>query len=536
MATIIPPPSKRQRTAIAQKAREQQDVDIIPKDLGSVRVYFTDRATGLETKTVLIPVADGTRKNLELLANTLRGNVRVPRRRSIEIVSILNHEKDATERVPYQLTYDTGSQIINIDKGIYQALAQGGGPQTTEPKIGIQYDPQAIFRVRAVSRCSSAIPGHGEPILTTSFASASSSRLVTGSSDKTARIFDTDTGTPLHTLKGHTDSVLVVSWSPDDTMIATGSMDNTVRLWDPKTGQALGKHLKGHTKWVRSLAWEPYHLRQSSSSRLASSSKDTTIRIWDTGAQNILYTLSGHTKSVSCVRWGGTGIIYTSSDDTTIKLWNSNNGSLITTLTAHAHWVNHLALSTGFVLRTGYHDHTGTTPTTDEEKLAKAKRRFEASATVNGKITESFVSASDDHTMYLWLPSTTESTTTYKSPIRLLGHQQTVIHVAFSPQAHVIASASFDKSIKLWSATTGQFIGNLRGHVDKVYMIGWSPDSRWLVSGSKDTTVKIWDVNSHRLKEDLPGHRDEVYGVDWSPDGGGVASGGKDKQVRVWKH
>lgn len=79
MATILPPPSKRQRTNVAEKSRTQQDVDTIPGDLGSVRVQFFDQSTGKPTGApVAIPVADATVKNLELLLNTLQGNVRVP--------------------------------------------------------------------------------------------------------------------------------------------------------------------------------------------------------------------------------------------------------------------------------------------------------------------------------------------------------------------------------------------------------------------------------------------------------------------------
>ncbi|KAL8734429.1 MAG: hypothetical protein Q9181_003209 [Wetmoreana brouardii] len=514
MATVLPPPSKRQRVAIAEKAREQQDLDTIPSDLGSVRVHFFDQSTGKPTGApVAIPVADATVKNLELLLNTLQGN-------------------DATERVPYRFTFGADGQVTDIVNDIYRTLLKPG-LRTTEDTITLQYTPQAVFRVRAVSRCSASIPGHGEAILATSFASSSSSRLLTGSGDNTVRIFDTDTGTPLHTLKGHTSWVLVASWSPDDSTIATGSMDNTVRLWDPSTGQPLGQPLKGHTKWVNSLAWEPYHLRQQNSTiRLASSSKDATVRIWDTVSKRIDLVLSGHKSSVSCVRWGGTGTIYTASHDKTIKLWDSTKGTLISTLSSHAHWVNHLALSTELVLRTAYHDHTGTIPSSPAERFAKAKERFKKSATVDGKIVERLVTASDDFTIYLWSPLTNSN----KPLARLLGHQKPINHVTFSPDGSLIASSSFDNHIKLWDARDGKFLHTLRGHVGAVYMSCFSPDSRLLVSCSKDTTLKVWDVRTGKLREDLPGHRDEVFCVDWSPDGRGVGRGGKDKAVRVWRH
>jgi ribosome assembly protein 4 len=76
MATVLPPPSKRQKREIAEKAREQQEIDSIPRDLGSVRVQFVDQATGKPTgPAVAVPVADASVKNLETLLNTLQGNV-----------------------------------------------------------------------------------------------------------------------------------------------------------------------------------------------------------------------------------------------------------------------------------------------------------------------------------------------------------------------------------------------------------------------------------------------------------------------------
>ena len=320
--------------------------------------------------------------------------------------------------------------------------------------------------------------------------------------------------------------------------------------------------MKGHSKWVSSLAWEPYHLQEPGKPRVASASKDATIRIWDVISRRIEMVLSGHKGSVSCVRWGGTGLIYTSSHDKTVKVWNASNGTLAHTLTSHAHWVNHLALSTDFVLRTAYHDHTGDIPSSESEKWKKAKQRFDKAATVNNTIVERLVTASDDFTMYLWEPSTST-----KPVARLLGHQKQVNHVTFSPDGLFIASAGFDNHVKLWNARDGKcvypfpilphasrliptlksliityinpyyrFISTLRGHVAPVYQTCFSPDSRLLVSGSKDTTLKVWELRTGKLAMDLPGHKDEVYAVDWSPDGQKVGSGGRDRAVRIWRH
>lgn len=469
----------------------------------------------------------------------------------------LTFGQNGAERVPYRFFFrhetpgrDEPFSVIDIDTDLYSSILKPG-LKTTEDNIILQYAPQAVFRVRPVSRCSASISGHTEAILATSFSPESSSTMATGSGDNTARIWDCDTGTPLHTLTGHIGWVLVVSFSPDGRILATGSMDNTVRLWDPKTGESLGgpTALKGHAKWITALAWEPYHKQKPGRPRLASASKDSTIRVWDVPLKRVETTLSGHKGSVTCVKWGGLNRLYTSSQDKTIKIWNTRTWTCLATLSAHAHWVNHLALSTDFALRTAFHDHTGRVPETVESKIAKAKERFEKHATVDGVVVERLVSASDDNTIFLWSPTTAmttspapETTTTAttglpsaKPVARLLGHQKQVNHVTFSPDGTYIASASFDNHVKLWAARDGKFLATLRGHVAPVYQCWFSADSRLLVSCSKDTTVKVWDVRRATLATDLPGHLDEVYAVDWSPDGKAVASGGRDRQVKLWK-
>jgi len=245
--------------------------------------------------------------------------------------------------------------------------------------------------------------------------------------------------------------------------------------------------------------------------------------------------LTGHKGCVSCVRWGGAGYIYTSSHDKTIKVWSGEDGRLLHTLAAHAHWVNHLALSTDFALRTAYYDHTGKkgVPESEEQRRQKARECFESAAGIKSKskaIAERLVSVSDDCTIYLWSPSTTN-----KPLQRLHGHQKQVNHIVFSPDGLLLASAGFDNLIKLWSAADGSFIATLKGHVGPVYMVAFSADSRLLVSASKDTTVKVWETRTGKMVSDLPGHKDQVFAVDWSPDGERVASAGADKTVKIWR-
>ena len=100
----------------------------------------------------------------------------------------------------------------------------------------------------------------------------------------------------------------------------------------------------------------------------------------------------------------------------------------------------------------------------------------------------------------------------------LEGHSYWVKSVAFSPDSARLASASSDKTAKIWDARSGKCLQTLEGHGDWVNSVAFSPDSARLASASYDTTIKIWDTSSGKCLQTLEGHNGSVNSVTFSPD------------------
>ena len=309
------------------------------------------------------------------------------------------------------------------------------------------------------------------------------SRIVSGSWDRTVKVWDASTGKELASFTEHSDLVKSVAFSPDGSRIAAGSKDKTVKVWDASTGKELAS-LTGHSNEVTSVAFSP------DGSRIASGSWDRTVKVWDAATGKELANFTGYSSGVTSVAFSPDGSrIVSGSWDETVKVWDASTGKELASLAGHSDGVTSVAFSP------------------DGSRIA---------------------SGSEDHTVKVWDASTG------KELASLTGHSDGVTSVAFSPDGSRIASGSEDHTVKVWDASTGKELTSLTGHSDGVTRVAFSRDGGRLASGSEDQTVKVWDAATGKELANFTGHSSPVTSVAFSPDGGRIASESWDQTVKVW--
>ncbi|MBO3460830.1 serine/threonine protein kinase [Aetokthonos hydrillicola Thurmond2011] len=342
------------------------------------------------------------------------------------------------------------SPLVAPKKPSQKAVAKQSGESGTAPRA--KSLPVVVFPENW--RCVHTLKDHSNMVHTVA-TSPNGQLVASGSNDSTIKLWQLDTGKLLRSLggwfSGHSSMVHTVTFSPDGQVLASGSWDDTIKLWQVTTGREI-RTLMAHSNWVNSLVFSP------DGQLLASAGADSTIKLWQVSSGKQIRTFSGHSDTILSIAFSPDGKLLASvSADYTIKLWHVISGQEFLTFAGHSFYVNSIAWSN------------------------------------DGKI---LASGSSDKKIKLWQVSNGQEIRTFS------GHSNAVSSVTFSPippssleqrePRGILASASWDQTIKLWQINTGKEICTLSGHSNYVRSVAFSPDGQTLVSGSDDNTVKVW--------------------------------------------
>lgn len=349
--------------------------------------------------------------------------------------------------------------------------------------------------------------------------------LAAGDANGDIHIWQLTDGRTVLTLKGHTNWVRGLKFSPDGNLLGSSSSDNTVRLWNFKTGRCL-KTFTGHTSRVWDIAFSP------DSQILASSSNDGTIRLWDLTTRKFIKTievligvrvLNFHPQNPQ--------ILLSGNEDGTVKLWNIKKGQCIKNLFTHQESVWSISLmDDGQTLITGGSD---STVKLWNINTSKCLGLFSDHTGGIGQVTldpkgQILATASDDRTIRLW------SVNNRKHLKTLTAHTGRVQSVAFSPDGQILVSGSNDQTVRIWDVKEGKCFKTWQGYTNWSLSLAFSPDGQILASGSNDRTLRLWNLKTGKCNKTLTGHISQVQSLAFSPDGQILASGSENGAIKLW--
>lgn len=267
---------------------------------------------------------------------------------------------------------------------------------------------------------------------------------------------------------------------------------------------------------------------------LASTTEKDKVTLWDTTTHAAVHELVGHKDNIFRMDFAArTDRLATGSVDKTARVWDTASGKELFKLEHEAKVIAVALSDDGKLLATATSGPSGSLRIWDID----AKKPY---GKLDGKELPFLTDIRFNNRNGIYLATTDEygklSVWDVVSAERKFEqrHDDTISSVRFSPDGNSIATASKDRTTRIWDARTGDELRRLAGHTNSVFDLSFSPDGKRIATASADTTVKIYDTESGRDLFTLRGHSNPVESVSFSPDKRYVASASWDRTARIW--
>ncbi len=390
------------------------------------------------------------------------------------------------------------------------------------------------------------LDGHNQMIAFMVSFSPDGQMLASTGFDNNVVLWDVASGQMIRHLTGHTNFVFDVDWSADGSRLLSASRDSTLILWDAASGRALQSY--------RDEAGRALTVSFIDDGHAVSGGSSNYLRFWSLYDERELRNIqvSGDAIYSMAVRHDEQVAAVGSVDG--VHLINLQTGDGMQRFSHLGGMTMSVAFSPdATTLFAGFED---STIIQWQIASGEEVRRFEghtATAINENVLFQSilnlavspdgrhFVSTAEDRSMIVWDINTGEVVRQVEVC------SGTINGVTYSPDGRYMAAGfgalkeplramcgEVDHSIHLWNAETGELVRQLVGHEEAVATVIFSPDGRWLVSGSVDETVRLWDVETGQERRRFVGHTGSVTHIDISADGRYIVSGSVDGFVHVW--
>ncbi len=425
---------------------------------------------------------------------------------------------------------DGAAAVWNVHAVLPRMLAAEGEPAATlsvlsrdgkRVALATQANdrPAIVVREMETGRVLRTLLGHDAAITSLAF-SVDSAKLISGSEDKTARVWDLNDEKfgELARFTGHAGPVRGVALSSDSSQALSGADDNTLKLWTVATGEEV-KAFAGHTGPVTAVAF-------AATNQPVSASADKSIRVWNPADGAVVRSIATPAAVVEAAVSHDGARIAAAGDDKAVRVYQLDNSALLQTLNGHAAPAHSLAFSL------------------DNSRLATGDNTAAfAWSMVDGRLLQVIPLAQLTTAAYGPTPDSLlladaqggVRVSALQFALPLVGTAQAVTDIVYHPAGQFIYASSADGAIRGYSPANGQqaFVAN---HGAAVHDLAISPDNQRLASAGEDKAIKLWNPGNGAQVQppQVTGFASPVRSVCFSADGTRIIGGSGTGEVHAF--